>query len=86
MLLAFLSVVAYEASNETFNGQWFFMQLIALGATYWAFRKLTKKYQVRNKLKRADFPAEWRNILTSHVDFYNALDKAATDYYTAKKK
>ncbi len=75
MLLAFLSVVAYEASGETFGLQWLILQLLALAAAYWAFRKLASNYFMRQKLKRADFPEEWRNILTSHVDFYNALDE-----------
>lgn len=74
MLLAFLSVVAYEAAGETFDLHWLVMQMVALGASYWAFRKLARQYFIRQKLKMADFPAEWRNILTSHVDFYNALN------------
>ncbi|RYZ26182.1 MAG: zinc-dependent peptidase [Chitinophagaceae bacterium] len=73
-LLAFLSIVAYEAADEIFNSRWFFLQLIALGLTFLAFRSLARKHFTRNKLKKTDFPAEWRNILTSHVEFYNALD------------
>jgi Mlc titration factor MtfA (ptsG expression regulator) len=75
MLLAFLSVVAFEASGEVFfTVRWFVLETIALLAAYWCFRSLAKQYFIREKLKKADFPAEWRNILQSHVDFYNALD------------
>ena len=56
--------------------QWPWIVGAALLVAGLAHRFFTRKFRRRAQLLKAPFPPEWREILRTHVAFYDALDKA----------